>query len=503
MLDVINRIFVVFVAAVALSGMLLSLAAIAVSLGYSLEKTSFSDMDTSPSLSIAYVPSLVYPRDSPYTLNLTVLTPPIGSGDILYLEAYTGGKAVAREGCLGGEDYETRIYMGQKSMACNLALPYTYDQAREYDIYAVLHKGAQDYYAGPYPMKAVWSGYEASFWGALAVVLLGVGAIYALAVLPAGLLMFYKGMRERHSNSPREAYTLETLFNPFRNGRTLLRAFNSFLVSPYFWGMELLGIFAILAYMFISAEAWKGATALASFAVSGLAAFMIPCLWCVAVWYAEFREREPLRILVTFFLWGCLAGLMAIGINTMAGAIFELVGLGFFGAMLIAPFAEEFYKGAGLAILAEHEEYNSVEDGLVFGFVVGMGFAFIENWIYLLDNPFGGDIIGWLALFIVRSIVFSANHGVYTAIAGGVIGLLKEKSFPAPALGLIPGILIGAALHAVHNSAEFLGAAFGLGGVLAYFCLLVPLVDYGALVLLVLLFAWAVLRKMDASGKRR
>jgi len=98
-------------------------------------------------------------------------------------------------------------------------------------------------------------------------------------------------------------------------------------------------------------------------------------------------------------------------------------------------------------------------------------------------------------LFVLRSLFFSANHGIFTAITGGVIGWFREKKFSAPALGLIPGVAIAAVFHAIHNSGGLLIALLGFGGVLTYCCLLIPLFDYGGLVLLIMVFIWAVFRK--------
>ena len=57
-----------------------------------------------------------------------------------------------------------------------------------------------------------------------------------------------------------------------------------------------------------------------------------------------------------------LAALMAIGLNSILGAVFGAMGLGFLGAFLVAPVTEEVYKGSGVAILSEHKEFNSIEE---------------------------------------------------------------------------------------------------------------------------------------------
>ncbi|MCX6768596.1 MAG: PrsW family glutamic-type intramembrane protease [Candidatus Micrarchaeota archaeon] len=100
----------------------------------------------------------------------------------------------------------------------------------------------------------------------------------------------------------------------------------------------------------------------------------------------------------------------------------------------------------------------------------------------------------WLFLFLLRSIVFSANHGLYTAITGATIGYLIEKKFEFPALGLLIGVPIATLFHAMHNSGELVITLLGGAGVLLYCCVLIPFFDYGGLLLLMVLFLRAVTR---------
>lgn len=496
MLEIINRIFVALLILLVLGGIAMSFGMMALELsGSGIETQKFMDMRASPQLSLGGVPSHIKPDDSPYSMDVALNTPPLAENDLLYVEAYADGKQVAKADCLSGMD-DPAMYAGLESLDCQVDLPYKYRTSQGYGLYAVLHSGNEDYYSGPKGVTSDWGDYEYSFWGAFLFLLLAVSVLYLAVALPIAVVIFYRGMKTKHPGARKGEFTVDSLLDPFHNGKTMLQRFHAFIISPYFWGIECVGIILVLIYLFMSAEAWTNSIALGSFFISGLISFIIPFLWCAAFWYADFKEREPLRILVTFFLWGCLAALMAIGINSIAGAVFELAGLGFLGSILIAPPLEELYKGTGLTLLSEYHEYNSVENGLMFGFVIGMGFSFIENWLYLIDNPFSADIGGWLVLFMVRAVLFSANHGVYTAIVGGVIGWLEERKFAAPALGLIPGVLIAATYHAAHNSSDLLTALFGTtGGLLAYCCLLIPLFDYGGLLVLLLVFAWAVLRK--------
>jgi RsiW-degrading membrane proteinase PrsW (M82 family) len=189
------------------------------------------------------------------------------------------------------------------------------------------------------------------------------------------------------------------------------------------------------------------------------------------------------------------AALMSIGITSFSGDFFAVFGLSLLSVFLIAPIAEEFFKGSGLAVLSGHHEFDSVEDGMAFGFAIGMGFSFVEDWLYLMNNPLGADALSWFIVFILRSIFFSINHGFYTAITGGVIGYLKEKAFAAPALGLLIGFPVAALFHAIHNSSEALIALFGDAGAVLYLCFLIPVFDYGGFIVLMVMFIRAITRE--------
>ncbi len=487
MLQLINRIFVGFVLLAAVAGILLGILMLVVpSL---LETTELSEKER-PDFFLEGEGTSLSPEDSPAELNFTIRTPPLEAGDLLYLDIYEAGHSVGRTDCLSDQEAN---HSGAASIICTATLPYVYSSSGNYDVIAVFTANETDYSSGPVEVSSDWSAYESNFWGAAAILLVLVAVVYALVILPVFLFMGWTAAKMKHGGAAEGRYSLRSLV--FLDGKTLLQKFQSFLVSPYFWAFEAVGIVIILVYLAASAQLWKSGTAFIAFFLSGLVSFIVPFLWCAAWWYADYRKREPLRIMVTFFLWGMLAALMAIGLNTVLGIALAVLGVGFLSSFFFAPPLEEFYKGAGLGLLAEHDEYNSIEDGILFGFTIGMGFSFVENWIYLLDNPLGSNVGAWLGVFFLRCIVFSANHAFFTAITGASIAWLIERKFPAPALGMLFGVPIAAFFHAMHNSGETLIALLGGGGVLFYCCFMIPIFDYGGLLVLVALFIRSVLRQ--------
>lgn len=496
MLRALGRALQLLVLAAALFGMSLSALALFLPgmLGGDAEQENLGHMASWSGFELEPLGQSAPPEDSPHTLNITVHTPPLLEGDELFIEVYTGGARRYVIDCLSGFDGASE-YAGGVELACGAYLPYDYSPSGSYRLFGVLKRGDAEYVTPPATVGADWAAYEGRFLGFSLVMAAALAGLYLLILLPVAYLVLRTASGAKHRTILPGEYSLRTLLFPLEAGKTVMEKLQSVLVSPYFWAFEILCIAVIILYIAVSAQVWRSWTAVASFAFSGMMALAIPFLWCAAWWYADYREREPLRILVTFFLWGMMAALMAIGINSVSDAALGLAGLGILGTFLIAPVVEEFYKGGGLALLSEHHEFDGVEDGFVFGFTIGMGFAFVENWIYLMANPLSSDILGWTVLFFLRSILFSANHGLYTAITGGVIGWLLERKARGAGLGLLIGFPIAAVFHAIHNSAEALDALIGDAGTLLYCCFLIPLFDYGGLVLLVLLFVRALLKK--------
>jgi len=436
---------------------------------------------------------------SPYYPMFIVTSPKPMESDTIVLKVFDEGRHIADIDCLS----DLRFGLNDSNVvqfACLGKVPYAYSQSSTYDIYSVFSGHSGEYISGPIALQVDWSGLEMNMRWLL--LLLGgfTFLFYLLVILPITALALRTASCTKHEDALPGEYSFWNLFHPMHVGKTMVEHINCFIASPYFWGLETMGILVILLYMAATAQVWRSDIAFAAFLLSGLLAFVVPFLWCIIWWYSEYTGREPLRLIITFFLWGMLAALMAIGINTVAGVILGIFGLVFIVPFMIVPPVEEFYKAAGLGLLSEHHEYKSVQDGLIFGFVIGMGYSFIENWLYLINHPMGSDLMGWLSVFIVRSLFLSANHGIYTAMIGGAVGYLEEARFKAPVLGIFLVLPLAAFFHAMNNSSETLNMLLGADGFVIYLCFIMPLFNYGGLILLILFFISSLLRK--SSGKQ-
>jgi RsiW-degrading membrane proteinase PrsW (M82 family) len=174
-------------------------------------------------------------------------------------------------------------------------------------------------------------------------------------------------------------------------------------------------------------------------------------------------EHEPWQALVAAFLWGALvATVIALIFNDAIGAIVtSLVGeqLGQeVTAGVVAPIVEESAKGFALLLLyvLVRHELDNVLDGIVYGSLVGIGFAMTENILYFGRTLQENGLVGLGLLFYLRVILGGFGHALYTGTTGAGLGFARETT----RRWLIPLIVPGAYMLAVlqHASWNFLGA---------------------------------------------
>jgi len=147
------------------------------------------------------------------------------------------------------------------------------------------------------------------------------------------------------------------------------------------------------------------------------------------------NEREPWWLLSAAFLWGAtVATTYAAIANSLTGMvggwIFQDPELGNFAAASIsAPISEEITKGMAVVglLLLFRRELDNVLDGLVYGAVVGLGFAWFENITYYLEvanegyvevvfNAFGRGVLNGLS-----------GHPTFTGLTGLGVGLIRVQ----------------------------------------------------------------------------
>ncbi len=123
------------------------------------------------------------------------------------------------------------------------------------------------------------------------------------------------------------------------------------------------------------------------------------------------------------------------------------------GAVVVAPVVEEVLKGLGLlAIVAVgRRPLDGLVDGFVYAGLIGVGFAFTENILYLgaalLDSGPGG-LVG---TFLLRGVVSPFAHPLFTVATGVGVVLASRRRGAARYLLAGGGLLVAVLLHGLWN----------------------------------------------------
>jgi RsiW-degrading membrane proteinase PrsW (M82 family) len=211
-----------------------------------------------------------------------------------------------------------------------------------------------------------------------------------------------------------------------------------------------------------------------------LAAVSFPVLILICFWLDRY-EPEPASYRLAALGWGAVAAVVLSFIAEQL--LFGLPGTTEFLAGAVgAPIVEELAKGFLVAIVIfRRSEINGLLDGIIYGALVGIGFAFVEDIVYYLQSLQAGQLG---ITFFLRGIMGPFAHPLFTAATGIGIGIAvstrrRGVRVLAPILGFLAAIL----MHAIWNGSALWGAN---GFLFAYGAIMLPL-----LVVVLALAIWA------------
>jgi RsiW-degrading membrane proteinase PrsW (M82 family) len=201
-------------------------------------------------------------------------------------------------------------------------------------------------------------------------------------------------------------------------------------------------------------------------------AFLPSIVYIIWIRNTERYEREPWGRIFGTFIWGAVFGvIIAVVFSLVLIYLFESITPDrlydsisgddylslLFLVVIVAPFAEEAAKGIG--VFAAGSELDEVEDGLIYGSSVGLGFAATENLLYeyiaLTTLGFGA----FIATAVVRSISSALLHASATSATGYGIG---RRKILGRGYHIIPFFLLAVFMHGLFNFFASMGTIFGL-----------------------------------------
>lgn len=154
-----------------------------------------------------------------------------------------------------------------------------------------------------------------------------------------------------------------------------------------------------------------------------VAALLPAIILMVYVYRKDSVEKEPVYLIVRLFLLGMVAGPLAAIAENIAFAIFESI-IPYSLLLIVVEYfigvaaVEEGFKYLMLNTVRKNREFNYVFDGVVYAVAVALGFAALENVLYVMD--------GGLGVAVSRAIFAVPGHCADGVVMGVFFGLARQ-----------------------------------------------------------------------------
>lgn len=121
-----------------------------------------------------------------------------------------------------------------------------------------------------------------------------------------------------------------------------------------------------------------------------------------------------------------------------------------FHAFFVAAAIEEACKIAVVYwVVWRRPEFDERMDGIVYASRAGLGFALVENILYLLQqDTLGGQLQTW----ILRAVLAVPGHAMWTGMIGA---MAARRRFDGKGLGLVGGYLLAVSFHGAYDLCAF------------------------------------------------
>lgn len=186
---------------------------------------------------------------------------------------------------------------------------------------------------------------------------------------------------------------------------------------------------------------------------------LAPAIFWLYYFYSRDRyEPEPLSWILAVYILGAAVTIPVALVEGAAGMFVPAV----LAAVVIAPIVEE----SGKYLVVKRSVYSSPEfdepvDGIVYAAAAGLGFATLENIVYVFSS-FEGSFLFAVQTGVVRAFLSVPGHVLFSAMWGYALG---QSKFLSPARGSVlvfSGLVLAIAAHGLFNFLLFsdLGFAF-------------------------------------------
>lgn len=178
---------------------------------------------------------------------------------------------------------------------------------------------------------------------------------------------------------------------------------------------------------------------------------VLPALLWLWFWLREDEEHpEPRGMIIAAFLAGTLAVFLAYPLERFAYTLFGLVPT--VELLLVWAATEEILKFLAVYFIAiRSHHYDEPIDAVLYLTTAALGFAALENTLFLLSPLAEGQFVAGALTGSLRFIGATVLHVVASAVVGLSIGSVFYRSFPTRAIAAGTGLVLAISLHTLFN----------------------------------------------------
>lgn len=176
---------------------------------------------------------------------------------------------------------------------------------------------------------------------------------------------------------------------------------------------------------------------------------ILPALFWLWFWIREDRlHPEPRSMLLSTFLAGMIVVPIA---GWLEGQISDF-RLSLTITIILWAIIEEFLKFVAGAFSLESRHCDEPLDPMIYLITAALGFAALENTLFILTPLLKGDVLGSLISGNLRFVGASLLHVSTSGILGASMGLVFYRNQTVKNWFLILGVILAIALHSLFNS---------------------------------------------------
>ena len=190
-------------------------------------------------------------------------------------------------------------------------------------------------------------------------------------------------------------------------------------------------------------------------------AAVAPAVLLLIIFYKVDRYNpEPLKLLLLLYVMGMLSVIPVLIVEVILGELnffrfFDTDLINLYDALVVAGFTEELFKLIFVLIFAfNRKEFDEYLDGIIYCVFISLGFATVENILYVLEGSYTVAIMRAI-LSVPAHMLFGVTMGYYLSLSKFSLARFNKKKFMSLAL-IIPMLLHGFYDYILMSRYDFL-----------------------------------------------